>query len=122
MRLVDIALTFVYGLLILAGVLWIASCAVHAQALAPSIAIVAGSALDLGTTLHALQGTGQETNPVLSHGGTASLVATKVALTALTLWGMRRLSAAGHPKMATWMGYLGGIGFGAIALHNASVR
>lgn len=53
MRVVDTILTFVYGLLILSSMLWLASCQLHAQALdlKPYAALIIGQGLDTVTTL-----------------------------------------------------------------------
>jgi len=89
--------------------------------LAPYAAVLAGSALDLHTTLAALSsGLGQEGNPLLSHGGTPGLVAVKSASTVGMLL-MVRLVGKTHPKAARVLGYAVGAGLSGLALHNARV-
>jgi hypothetical protein len=84
--------------------------------------LLAGSGLDLGTTLKALQQPGtREGNPLLAHGGTPGLVAGKVATTAALVWVMYRLSHSGHPRAATVIGWTGGIALTSIAIRNTRV-
>lgn len=86
--------------------------------IAPYAAMAGGSAFDLGTTVDALQRPGtREANPLLSHGGTAGLVATKAATTAALLWAMHELAKA-HPTAAKVMGYVGGGTLTGLGLHN----
>lgn len=93
------------------------------SAIGPSAALLAGSTLDLASTLHALRTVpgAEEGNPILSHGGTAGLVVTKVALTAAIVYAITRISKQGHPKAAAVIGYVGGIAFAGIAFHNTQV-
>ena len=64
MKVVDTAITFIYGLLILSSVLWLASCQLHAQALdlKPYAALIIGQGLDIATTLRPTPSC-LETNP-----------------------------------------------------------
>ncbi len=125
MRVVDTLLTFTYGLLILAAVLWVASCRLHAQERdhKAAIAIIATSSVDLGTTLwdlHTLPG-GHEANPALAHGGTAGLIAVKAGATAAIVLMVEKLMPL-HPRLARITGYsISGL-FAGAAWHNVRVR
>ena len=90
----------------------------------PYAALVAGSSLDLATTLHALHTVpgAHEANPFLSHGGDAGLIAGKVASTAALLFVMRQIGLKGHPKAAQILGYVGGAALAGLGARNARVR
>lgn len=94
-----------------------------AQSLAPSLALVAGSAADLATTLHALHTVpgATEGNPLLSHGGTAGLVGIKLGTTAALVVAVHRLMP-NHPALARVIGYGGGVALVGIAARNARLR
>lgn len=88
---------------------------------APYVAVVAGSALDLHTTLSALRsGTGREGNPLLSHGGTPGLIGVKSASTVGMLL-MVRLIGRTHPRAAQALGYAVGGVLSGLAWQNAKV-
>ncbi len=90
---------------------------------APTTALIVGSALDLTTTLRALQQPNtREGNPLLAHGGTPGLVAGKVVCTAGMIWVMHRLAQSGHPTAAKVLGYSGGFALTSIAIRNARLR
>lgn len=93
------------------------------SAIGPSAALLAGSTLDLASTLHALKTVpgAEEGNPILAHGGTAGLVVPKLALTAAIVYSLTRLSHGGHPTAAKWIGYVGGAAFAGIAYRNSQV-
>ncbi len=93
------------------------------SSIGPSVALIAGSTLDLVSTLQALKTVpgAVEANPLLSHGGTAGLVVTKVALTAALVWSITHLTHQGHSRVASVIGYAGGIVLSGIAVHNARV-
>lgn len=94
----------------------------HAQQ-APTLALLAGSGFDLGTTLydlHAIPG-GHEANPFLSHGGTLGLIAVKSGATALLVVAVNRLTHQGHPRIATVIGWTSGIVFSGVAVRNLRV-
>ena len=89
----------------------------------PYAVLLAGSAADLASTIYAIESTpgAHEANPLLSHGGTPGLIASKLALTAgLTLM-VRTMETHGHPKFARSLAYVEGFALGGIAVHNARV-
>jgi hypothetical protein len=89
----------------------------------PMTVFAIGSSLDLVTTLHALSTVpgAHEANPLLSHGGTAGLIAGKTISTVGILWVMHRLAKAGHPTAARVIGYTGGAVLSGIAWRNTRV-
>ncbi len=90
---------------------------------APTAALVAGSTLDLATSVRALQQPNtREANPFLAHGGTAGLVAGKVATTAGLVWVMHRLATSGHATAAKVIGFGGGALLTSIAIRNERLR
>lgn len=91
---------------------------------APYLALTIGSALDLGTTLHALHTVpgAVEANPFLSHGGTTGLVIGKVISTAALGLVMNRVGLRGHPRVAQVIGYVSGMALGSLGARNARQR
>ncbi len=89
----------------------------------PSAALLAGSALDLATTLHALATVpgAVEGNPLLSHGGNAGLIGVKLGTTAGLIWAIHRIDKDGHPRAAAILGYVGCAVLSGIAYRNTQV-
>lgn len=108
---------------VLALLACLAGSPVSAQSLAPSSALIAGSAADLVTTLRALHSIpgATEANPLLSRGGTAGLVLVKVGTTATLIYAIHKLMPQ-HPKVGAVIGYLGGGTLGLIALRNGRLQ
>lgn len=90
-----------------------------AQSPAPYAVVIAGNVADIWTTQRAFDRGLVEGNPLLGqHPKFSTLVATKVATTAVTILAMRTLASHGHPTLAKVLGYtLGGVTL-AVAGHN----
>lgn len=111
------------------GLLIILSPTLHAQSLSSTplgptatSALIVGNALDLTSTLMAVHSLGlEEKNPLL--GKTAlTIVPLKVALTAVQVYGVKRMAAEGHPRWARTLAWGLGVGFSALAVRNTRVR
>ena len=87
----------------------------------PYAAMLAGNSADLVTTIEALTtGRGREGNPIAGQD-LRRIAATKIAGTLALAYIMRQLDDRDHDRLAKWLGYLDGIGTGAVAVHNARV-
>lgn len=91
-------------------------------ALAAQVFLVAGQSSDTVSTLRNRQMGCVESNPTLGREvGAQRLVATKVVVTGLSLFAMRRLEKSGHPRWAKTLGFAGGaVGFAAAATNLAA--
>jgi hypothetical protein len=89
----------------------------------PYAALIAGSSVDLASTLYALHTTpgAHEANPLLAQGGTPGLIAGKLATTGLLVYMLTKIAHAGHPRAATVMGYIGGAALTGLAVRNARI-
>jgi hypothetical protein len=88
----------------------------------PYVAFTLGSYADTHTTVACLRtGTCREAMPMLFGKSPNGVIASKSLATGLMLLAMRSYDRAGHPKLAKWIGYGGGIGMAIVAARNAHV-
>ena len=88
----------------------------------PYVAFTLGSYADTHTTVACLRaGTCAEAMPMVFGKTPNGVIASKTLATGLMLLALRSYDRAGHPKLAKWIGYGGGIGLTLIAVRNAHV-
>jgi hypothetical protein len=112
---------------VLTGLLSLAAAPLFAQSTnslgpAPYVAFTLGSYADTHTTVSCIRtGTCREAMPMIFGKSPNGIIASKSLATGLMLLAMRSYDRAGHPKLAIWIGYGGGIGMAIIAARNAHV-
>jgi hypothetical protein len=88
----------------------------------PYVAFALGSYADTHSTVSCIRtGTCREAMPMLFGKSPNGVIASKSLATGLMLVAMRSYERAGHPKLAKWIGYGGGIGMALIAARNVHV-
>lgn len=88
----------------------------------PYASVLGSNGMDVGSSIYDMMSKGtHEANPLWG-GSNAAMLMGKGALTAGTIYAMRKLAEDGHPTAAKYMGYLSSIAPSLTAIHNMRIH